>query len=103
MQRFHGEELIPPRPNPKAGGPPPVGCPRLLIQYIRSYPPYWRPFLQPQPEDAPCRGDRDTQKYWNDPSHNARINQNTENQNIGTIPHTHNGHIKQKNTENQNC
>jgi hypothetical protein len=27
-------------PNPQAGGPPPVGCPRLLIQYIRSYPPY---------------------------------------------------------------
>jgi hypothetical protein len=25
---------------PQAGGPPPVGCPRLLIQYIRSYPPY---------------------------------------------------------------
>src|SRR5215469_15427868 len=46
-------------PNPQAGGPPLVGCPRLLIQYIRSYPPYRRPFLQPQPEDAPCRGDRD--------------------------------------------
>jgi hypothetical protein len=29
------------------------------IQYIRSYPPYWRPFLHPQPEDAPCRSDRD--------------------------------------------
>jgi hypothetical protein len=27
-------------PNPQAGGPPLVGCPRLLIQYIRSYPPY---------------------------------------------------------------
>jgi hypothetical protein len=31
----------PPRPNPPlAGGPPLVYCPRLLIQYIRSYPPY---------------------------------------------------------------
>ena len=29
-------------PNPQAGGPPLVGCPRLLIQFIRSYPPYWR-------------------------------------------------------------
>jgi hypothetical protein len=29
-----------PTPNPPTGGPPPVGCPRLLIQYIRSYPPY---------------------------------------------------------------
>jgi hypothetical protein len=45
--------------NPKAGGPHLFGCPRLFIQYIRSYPPYWRPFLHPQPEDAPCRGDRD--------------------------------------------
>jgi len=46
-------------PNPQAGGPPLVGCPRLLIEYIRSYPPHWRLFLQPQPEDAPCCGDRD--------------------------------------------
>jgi hypothetical protein len=28
-----------PTPNPQAGGPLLVGCPRLLIQYIRSYPP----------------------------------------------------------------
>jgi hypothetical protein len=27
-------------PNPQAGGPPPVGCSRLLIQYIRCYPLY---------------------------------------------------------------
>ena len=46
-------------PNPQAGGPPLVGCPRLLIQFIRSYPPYRRPFLYSQPEDAPCRGDMD--------------------------------------------
>ena len=26
-------------PKPQAGGPPLVGCPRLLIQFIRSYPP----------------------------------------------------------------
>ena len=30
-------------PNPQAGGPPLVGCPRLLIRYIRSYPPYQGP------------------------------------------------------------
>ena len=46
-------------PKPQAGGQPLVGCPRLLIQYIRSYPPYRWPFLYPQPEVAPCRGDRD--------------------------------------------
>ena len=48
-------------PNTQAGGPPLVGCPRLLIQFIRSYPPCRRPFLHLQPEDAPCCGDRDPQ------------------------------------------
>ena len=43
----------------QTGGPPLFGCPRLPIQYILRYPSYWRPFLHPQPEDAPCRGDRD--------------------------------------------
>jgi hypothetical protein len=47
-------------PNTQAGGPPLVDCPQLLIQFIRSYPPYWRPLLHPQPEDAPCHGDRDS-------------------------------------------
>jgi hypothetical protein len=42
-------------PNPQAGGPPLVCCPRLLIQYTRGWPPHWSPFLHPQPEDAPCR------------------------------------------------
>jgi hypothetical protein len=32
--------VVSPPPNPQAGGPSPVGCPRLLIQYIRCYPPY---------------------------------------------------------------
>ena len=45
--------------NPQAGGPPLVSCPRLLIQFICSYPPCRRLFLCPQHEDAPCRGDRD--------------------------------------------
>ena len=44
---------------PQVEGPTLVGCPRLLIQNIRSHPPYRRPFLHPQPEEAPCRGDRD--------------------------------------------
>ena len=48
-------------PNPQAGRPPLVCCPRLLIQFIHSYPPYQRTFLPTQPEDAPCRGDRDPQ------------------------------------------
>jgi hypothetical protein len=32
--------VVTPPPNPQAGGPPTIGCPRLLIQYIPSYPPY---------------------------------------------------------------
>ena len=43
-------------PNHQAGGPPLVCFPRLLIQYIRSYPPYWRPFFHGQPVDASCLG-----------------------------------------------
>jgi len=42
-----------------AGGPTLVGCPRLLIQYIRSYRPFRRPLLLPQPEEALRRCDRD--------------------------------------------
>jgi hypothetical protein len=32
--------VVSPPSNPQAGGPPTVGYPRLLIQQIRSYPPY---------------------------------------------------------------
>ena len=31
----------------------------MLIQYIHSYPPYWKLFLYPKPEDAPFHGYRD--------------------------------------------
>jgi len=57
--RFEGEELLAPGLTPKTEVPPLVDCPRLLIQYIRSYPTYRRPFIHPQPEDAPRRGGRD--------------------------------------------
>jgi hypothetical protein len=36
--------IVSPTSNPQAGGTPLVGCPRLLIQYIRSYPPYLEDF-----------------------------------------------------------
>jgi hypothetical protein len=51
--------VVSPTHNPQAGGPPLVFCPWLLFQYIRSTLHSWRPFLYPQPEDAPCCGDRD--------------------------------------------
>jgi len=56
---FYKEGLLAPHQNPQAEGPPLICCPQLLIQFIRGYPPYRRPFLYPQPEDAPCRADRD--------------------------------------------
>ena len=34
---FYGDELLAPRPKPKYGGPPLVGCTRLHIQHIRRY------------------------------------------------------------------
>jgi hypothetical protein len=40
MLVFYGEELLALCETPKAGEPPLVCCPRLLVQYIRSYPPY---------------------------------------------------------------
>ena len=65
--------------NPQAGGPHHVGCPWLLIQYTDSYPPYWRPFLHPQPEDRPCCGEKDPltghgpkpEHYHKDPTVNS--------------------------------
>jgi hypothetical protein len=36
-----------------------------LFQYIRSYPPYWRPFLHPQNEDVSCRGTKTHWVHWN--------------------------------------
>jgi hypothetical protein len=54
----YGEGLLACCSTPKLKDYPPVGCPWLLIQYIRSYPSYWMLFLHPQTEDMPCHGDR---------------------------------------------
>ena len=56
---FCGVEWLATRPTPVARRPPLFCFLRLVIQYIRSYSPYSRSFLHPQPVDAPCRGDRD--------------------------------------------
>jgi hypothetical protein len=49
-----------PSPNLQAGGPPFVGSPLLLIQYIPCYTPYLVAVTsKPHPEDAPCCGDMD--------------------------------------------
>jgi hypothetical protein len=64
---FHSEELLAPRPTPKLEDHHlSAVCYCLFNLYIRSYPPYSRPFLHPEPEDAPCRGDRDRITAWTD-------------------------------------
>jgi hypothetical protein len=73
-QSFSQWGVVSPSPNPQARGAPLVGSPRLLIQYIRSYPPYWRPFLHLQPEDVPCRGDGPTYHM----GHHCTCTQNCE-------------------------
>ena len=45
--------------NLQSGRPPLVGCTWMLIQHNGRYPPYRGPFLHPQPQDAPCPGDRE--------------------------------------------
>ena len=37
LTKFSEGGFVKTSPNPQAGGPPLVGCPRLLIQFIRSY------------------------------------------------------------------
>ena len=56
---LYGEELLASRPNPKLEDHPLSDVRYCFLQYIRSYPPYWRPFLHRQPEDSPCRCDGD--------------------------------------------
>jgi hypothetical protein len=56
MVIFYGEELLAPRPTPKLEDHPLSAvrdCIFVANLHIR------RPFLHPQSEDAPCRGDRD--------------------------------------------
>jgi hypothetical protein len=56
MVIFYGEELLAPRPIPKLEDHP-LRAVRDCI--FATTLPIRRPFLHPQPEDAPCRGDRD--------------------------------------------
>jgi hypothetical protein len=56
MVIFYGEELLAPRPTPKLEDHP-LSAVRDCIFVATLH--IWRPFLYPQPEDAPCLGDRD--------------------------------------------
>jgi hypothetical protein len=56
---FYGEELLAPRPTPKLEDHPLSAVRDCLFKIFAAALLIWRPFLNPQPEDAPCRGDRD--------------------------------------------
>jgi hypothetical protein len=56
---FYGEELLTPRPTPKLEGHPLLSVRDCLFNIFAANLHSWRPFLLPQPEDAPCCGDRD--------------------------------------------
>jgi hypothetical protein len=53
----YAEELLVPHPPPSQRTTP-CQLSMTVIQYICSYPPYWRLFLHQQPEDIPCHSDR---------------------------------------------
>jgi hypothetical protein len=56
---FYGEELLSPRPTPKLEDHPLSAVRDCLFNVFSATLHNWRAFLQPQREDAPCRGDRD--------------------------------------------
>jgi hypothetical protein len=56
---FYGEELLAPRPTPKLEDHPFSVARDCLFNVFAATLHNWRPFLHPQPEDAPCRGDKD--------------------------------------------
>jgi hypothetical protein len=55
----YGEELLAPRPTPKLEDHPLSAVRDCLFNIFAATLHICRPFLHPQPEDAPCRGDRD--------------------------------------------
>ena len=55
----YGEELLAPRPNPKLEDHPLSDVRNCAFSIFVSILHLCRPFLHSQPEDAPCRGDRD--------------------------------------------
>jgi hypothetical protein len=56
---FYGEGLLPPRPTPKLEDHPLLSVRDCLFNIFAANLHSWRLFLHPQPEDAPCCGDRD--------------------------------------------
>jgi hypothetical protein len=59
MVIFYGEEVLRPRPTPKLEGHPLSAVRDCLFNVFAATLHIRWPFLYPQPEDVPCRGDRD--------------------------------------------
>jgi hypothetical protein len=59
MVIFYGEELLAPRPTPKLEDHPLSTVRDCLFNVFAATLHIRRPFLHPQPENAPCCGDRD--------------------------------------------
>jgi hypothetical protein len=51
------QEFLAPRPTPRLKVHLLSNVGERFVQYFCSYPTYCRPFLHPQPEDVPCRGE----------------------------------------------
>jgi hypothetical protein len=60
---FYGEDLLASRPTAKLEDHPMSAVRDCLFNTFAATLHIWRPFLHPQPEDAPCRGDRDRHSY----------------------------------------
>ena len=56
---LYGEELLAPRPIPKLEDHPFSAVRDSLFNIFAATIHIWRPFIHPQPEEAPCRGERD--------------------------------------------
>jgi hypothetical protein len=59
MVIFYGEELLAPRPTSNLEDHPLSAVRDCLFNVFAATLHIRRPFLHPQPEDAPCRGHRD--------------------------------------------
>jgi hypothetical protein len=55
---FYGEELLAPRLTPKLEDHPLLAVRDCLFKTFAATLHIWRPFFNPQPENAPCLGDR---------------------------------------------
>jgi hypothetical protein len=54
---FYGEELLSPRQTPELENRPLLAVRDCLFNILAAVLYIWRPLLQPQPENASCRGD----------------------------------------------